>query len=201
MAAKSKAQLKGSQTMEFVQLDRHIDALALARRCMRLGARIPTITLITGLRHWEVANHLRGHAPKGRMPLWIRWNKVSKQTAEASVFAAIFQSIMDMKICEANLAFITAYEVFQYQSPRRSNCEGCLSFDVAFNLICELKGIWTRKEPELVLRQCPKCAALCLWNIYAVDPRGVGCAFCGWAKSFFRKSVPASGTEISDGSR
>lgn len=183
---------KGKSAMDFGRVDNYINALLLARRCMKLGARIKTTMLLTGLPHTQLSEFFRYVSPRGRIPNGASWQIAPKQVAEASVFAAILQEILDQEMCDLNVAVVTAYEIFRCQGVNESLHVDGMTFDSAVNLVCQIKGVWLRTEPNLVLRSCPKCQALCLWNCRCVDSAGIGCAFCFLAGTHFRKNrLPA----------
>lgn len=143
--------------MEFSYADRHIRSLSRARACAALGARIKTITHITGLSHCELVRLFfidEKSAPRGRPPDSPDWyhqaNLIEK--VEASVFAVIFSRIQELGFGPAD-SLIGAYSAYLGHCAR----EPRVSFDRAFDLVCHIHGLWTRTSPQLSLNACSTC--------------------------------------------
>lgn len=168
--------------METAYVDRHIRSLCQAKICAELGARIKTIAYITGIAHNELVRLFfvdEHSAPRGRPPDSPEWyhqaNLVEK--VEASMFAAAFARLEALGFGPVD-ALIGSYRIYRTlcsQAPR-------ISFDRAFDLVCSLKGIWARKQPQLAHHACHRCHSTYL--IAVGDYSGNDCPFCKLVKRY-----------------
>lgn len=164
--------------METSYATRHIKSLSVAKTCVELGARIKTITHITGLERSELL-HLffmdERSAPRGRPPDSPEWyhqaNLIEK--VETSIFAAIFTNISALGFGPAD-SLIGAYKAYRErcaQPPR-------ITFDRAFDLVCHIRGIWARRRRQLSLNVCQNCHSQYLAAIGDHSTDLTGCPFC-----------------------
>lgn len=170
--------------MEFSYADRHIRSLSRARACAALGARIKTITHITGLSHCELVRLFfidEKSAPRGRPPDSPDWYHQANliEQVEASVFAAIFGRIRELGFGPAD-ALIGAYRAYADHCARAPR----VSFDRAFDLVCHVHGLWARTSPQLSLNVCPTCRSQYLAALGAPAPGDTGCPFCKIVKRY-----------------
>eukprot|EP01032_Pedospumella_encystans_P035772 gene35772-40466_t len=94
--------------------------------------------------------------------------------AHASEFASIFSTLHEQYRCLPADALVIAYRMYAERCPRKPT----VSFDRAFALVCDLLGIWLRKEARLAMHRCPRCRARYVAEIGAAPPRESGCVFC-----------------------
>ncbi len=169
--------------METSYVDRHIRSLSLAKACVELGARIKTITYLTGLDHHVLVRLFfvdEHSARRGRPPASPEWfhqaNLIEK--VEASVFGSLYVRVAAFGYGPAD-ALVGAYKVYLdhcTHSPR-------ISFDRAFDLVCHLKGMWTQKQQLLALNVCPACHAQYLAAIGEHATQHY-CPFCKLVKRY-----------------
>lgn len=165
--------------MDTTAAERHIQALLSAKACAELGARVRTITLITGLPHREVVRLFfddQRAARRGRPPESANWFDRSNllDRVEASIVVALFARIRELGFGPTE-ALIGAYK--QY-------CEKCgptprISFDRAFDLVCNTYGVWLSHKPQLKLADCQTC------DFRFLCPAGeTSCHFCKLIKRY-----------------
>ena len=128
------------------QAERHIRALALAKECAALGARMRTIAYVTGLAHAQLI-HLffadRASAPRGRppdSPDWYHGANLLNRT-EASIFVSIYRRIRELGFAPGE-ALVAGYK--HYLSVCRAHPR--ISFDRAFDLAAGAKLIFLIAE-------------------------------------------------------
>ncbi|WP_056395228.1 FlhC family transcriptional regulator [Massilia sp. Root418] len=160
------------------EADQFIRALHLARECIALGARLGTASQVTGLRSSMLRTYFfrHGGSINGRRPEsseWVHWGNLCLR-AEASEFASIFSTLHEQYRCLPADALVIAYRMYAERCPRKPT----VSFDRAFALVCDLLGIWLRKEARLAMHRCPQCRARYVAEIGAPPPRESGCVFC-----------------------
>jgi flagellar transcriptional activator FlhC len=166
--------------------ERHIHALALARECVALGARLRTVGYVTGLPHGQLT-HLffsdctmaqRGRAPDS--PEWYHSANLLNRT-DASIFLSIYRRIRDLGFGPTE-ALVSGYrhylEVCRHQ-PR-------INFDRAFDLASHMDGLWTVRTPSFSLVTCPTCASQYVTAISAPPTSNHECPFCKLVKRFQR---------------
>ncbi|WP_195763751.1 FlhC family transcriptional regulator [Pseudoduganella rivuli] len=174
--------------MSIGYVERHIRALILAKQCVEFGARVRTISFITGMSHADL-NELfyagefrrrRGRAPDATDWLHRRANIIVR--AEASVFASVFEKIFKAGFDPAE-TMVGAYRIYTglcAQSPR-------ISFDRAFDLACHLKGWWAHKQPSFALYPCPACNSLYVAALGDQTTGRIGCIFCNLVSRYERE--------------
>jgi flagellar transcriptional activator FlhC len=170
--------LKNSTTIEIERAERHIRALALAKECAILGARLRTISYITGLTHRELSRLLFAHGqsiPCGRhpdSPDWYHSANLLNRT-EASIFVSIYRRIRDLGFGPAD-ALVSGYRHYQtscHQQPR-------VSFDRAFDLASHIDGLWLARKSNFSLLNCPVCASQYVAAVSVHPVSNHECPFC-----------------------
>lgn len=170
--------------METSYAERHIKSLSLAKTCAELGARIKTISYVTGLGHQALVRLFfvdEHSAPRGRPPASPEWfhqaNLIEK--VEASVFCTIFERVAAAGYGppEALVGAYRAYRDHCAQPPR-------ISFDRGFDLVCHLRGIWAQRERHFSLNVCPACHSQYLAALGEAAAQEHGCPFCKLVKRY-----------------
>ncbi|WP_415841996.1 FlhC family transcriptional regulator [Paracidovorax anthurii] len=161
-----------------VRINQRMRALALARDCALLGARIRTINHLTGLRPRELLHLLfsaRKPPPRGRAPDTREWYHSANllHRTEASVVVANFARLRQLGFPAAE-ALIAAYRYYQsvYRPPSR------ISFDRAFDLAARVEGLWIASAPSFRLASCTRCGADFLDALSGSDTAACPCPFC-----------------------
>jgi hypothetical protein len=139
------------------RVDRQIRALALAQQCAAHGARVRTISRITGMNPRDLLRLLfpeRQSVPRGRAPDSPEWYHGANllYRAEASIVMSIYRRLRtaDFSGGEALLGAYRQY-VGVCQSPHR------ISFDRAFDLAAHTDGLWLTESRSFSLVVCPTC--------------------------------------------
>lgn len=166
------------------RIERRLQVLAVAQACVCLGARVRTVTCLTGLPHREVLHHFfpeRLSVPRGRSPDSPEWYHSANllDRAEASIVLAL--------VCRLQAAGLPPVEALlggyrHYQGlrppPRR------ISFDRAFDLVAHTDGRWLVQERSFCVITCPTCLAEHLTAIGTVARLGGPCPFCTLLKRY-----------------
>jgi flagellar transcriptional activator FlhC len=166
--------------------ERHIRALALAKECVALGARIRTVGYVTGLPHGQLT-HLffadctlaqRGRAPDS--PEWYHSANLLNRT-DASIFLSIYRRIRDLGFgpTEALVAGYRHYLEVCRNQPR-------INFDRAFDLASHMDGLWTVRTPSFSLVTCPACSSQYVASVSAPPATNHECPFCKLVKRYQR---------------
>lgn len=160
------------------RVDQRVRALAVARDCAALGARIRTIHHLTGLRPQELLHLLftdRSPPPRGRAPDTREWyhNANLLYRTEASVIVSNFRRLRLMGF-EAAEALVAAYRYYQsvYRPPSR------ISFDRAFDLAAHAEGLWIAKSASFRVATCQRCGSEFLDALGSPDTAIRPCPFC-----------------------
>ena len=139
------------------RVDRQIRALALAKACAANGARVRTISRITGLLPRDLLHLLfpdRQAVPRGRSPDSPEWYHSANLLgrAEASIVVAVYCRLRAADL-SAGEALLGAYRHYcgVCQAPHR------ISFDRAFDLVAHTDGIWITETQSFSLVTCPRC--------------------------------------------
>ena len=165
-------------------VDRHIHSLSIAKTCADLGARLRTITYITGLEHNELVRLLfvdERSAPRGRPPDSSEWyhqaNLIEK--VEAAMVVVVYCRMRDLGFgpVEALVGSFKHYRDQCAQTPR-------ISFDRAFDLVCHIQGIWIADRPHLALAACPSCKSRYLTGVGESPGQCRACPFCKLIKRY-----------------
>ena len=164
--------------MPGTRVNQRVRALALARDCAMLGARVRTIHHLTGVRPQELLHLLfvgGAQPPRGRAPdtrEWFHHANLLYRT-EASIVVANFQRLHHMGF-DAPEALIAAYRY--YQSVYRPPCR--ISFDRAFDLAAHTAGLWIAKTPSFRIALCPRCGSEYLDALGGEGTALRACPFC-----------------------
>jgi hypothetical protein len=160
------------------RVDRQIRALSLARDCAAHGARVRTISHLTGLNPRDVLRLLfpdRQRVPRGRSPDSPEWYHGTNllNRAEASIVAAIFRRLRRAD-CGAGEALLGAYRhyVGVCQPSHR------ISFDRAFDLAAHTDGLWLTATQSFSLVRCPSCHSEFLAAFGSTARSNEHCPFC-----------------------
>ena len=160
------------------RVDRPIRALALAKACADHGARVRTISLLTGLNPRDLLRLLfpdRQAVPRGRSPDSPEWYHGANLLcrAEASIVAVIYRQLRSADF-GAGDALLGAYRHYLgvCQPPHR------ISFDRAFDLAAHTDGLWLTETPSFTLVVCPACHSEFLAAIGSVARSNDQCPFC-----------------------
>ena len=160
------------------RVDRQLRALALAKACAACGARVRTITHLTGLPPREVLRLLfpdRQAVPRGRSPDSPEWYHSANllYRAEASIVVAIYSRLRDAGF-PAGDALVGAYRHYLgvCQPPHR------ISFDRAFDLAAHTDGLWLADAKSFALVTCPTCHSDFLAAYGSMALSNDHCPFC-----------------------
>lgn len=166
--------------------ERHIHALALAKECVALGARIRTVGYVTGLPHGQLT-HLffagrtlaqRGRAPDS--PEWYHSANLLNRT-EASIFISIYRRIRELGFGPTE-ALVSGYR--HYLSVCRNRPR--INFDRAFDLVSHMDGLWTVRTSSFSLVTCPLCTSQYVTAVSAHPVTNHECPFCKLVKRYRR---------------
>lgn len=179
------------------QAERHIRALALAKECVALGARIRTVGYVTGLPHGQLTYLFfagrtlaqRGRAPDS--PEWYHSANLLNRT-DASIFISIYRRIRELGFGPTE-ALVAGYRHYLEVCHSHSR----INFDRAFDLASHMDGLWTVRIPSFSLVTCPVCASQYVTSIGATPVTNHECPFCKLVKRFqkdprLRASFPAN---------
>jgi len=175
-----------SSAMDITYAERHIRALALAKECAALGARIRTIEYVTGLANGQLGRLFfadRRSAPRGRAPdspEWYHSANLLNRTA-ASMFVSIYRRIRELGFGPAE-SLVSGYKhyVLASRGDRR------ISFDRAFDLASHMDGLWTARTPSFSLLTCPVCASQYVSSLSCRPLTSHECPFCKLVKRYPR---------------
>lgn len=166
------------------RIERRLQVLAVAQACVCLGARVRTVTCLTGLPHREVLQQFfpeRLSVPRGRSPDSPEWYHSANllDRAEASIVLALVCRLQAAGLPPVE-ALLGAYRHYQglRASPRR------ISFDRAFDLVAHTDGRWLVQERSFCVISCPTCLAEHLTAIGTVARLGGPCPFCALVKRY-----------------
>ncbi|WP_256081003.1 FlhC family transcriptional regulator [Massilia sp. YIM B04103] len=172
--------------MGAVYAETHIRALQLAKSCVEFGARIKTVSRITGLNRPLLRELFYRDVPSasGRWPESCDWYHMGStiERAEASVFAAICTTLLTEHHYRPGDALVAGYRMYAercVEVPR-------ISFERAFNLVSELQGIWNCSSPQLAMRACGICHSRYLVALGDCSADQSGCVFCKLLKRYWR---------------
>jgi len=159
------------------RIDTRLQALAVARDCARLGARVRTIHQLTGLSVTELRQLLftaQHPPPRGRAPDTREWYHGANllERIEASVLVANFSWLRQVGF-HANDALLAAYRGYS----ALYGAQGSISFDRAFDLAANTAGLWTVASACFQVLPCPCCHRRYL-DAVGADARADRCPFC-----------------------
>ena len=174
--------------MSAVYAETHIRALQVAKECVEMGARVKTVSRITGLAIPMLRSlfYQDTVSPPGRWLESADWYHRSNmvERAEASLFAVIFETLLVTHRCKPAEALVSAYRLYL----ERCSVAPSLSFERAFNLACEMHGIWDSGPPQLALHTCRRCRSRYVVAIGDRSADHTGCVFCKLLKRYPRDS-------------
>jgi len=160
------------------RVEHEIRALTLAKGCAAHGARVRTISHLTGMNPRDLLRLLfpdRQRAPRGRCPDSPEWYHGTNllNRAEASIVMAIFRRLRGAD-CHAGEALLGAYRHYAgvCQPPHR------ISFDRAFDLAAHTDGLWLTGTQSFSLVGCPSCHGEFLAAFGSVALSNDQCPFC-----------------------
>lgn len=114
--------------MSAVYAETHIRALQVAKECVEMGARVKTVSRITGLAIPMLRSlfYQDSVSPPGRWLESADWYHRSNmvERAEASLFAVIFETLLVKHCCKPADALVSAYRLYL---ERCSTSPACLS--------------------------------------------------------------------------
>jgi flagellar transcriptional activator FlhC len=162
----------------------HIRALQIAKQCVELGARIRTVSRITGLEQPLLRSYFYQDASStpGRWLESSDWYHRGNlmERAEASIFAVILETLLVDHHCSPADALLSAYRLYR----ERCTMEPYVPFEHAFNLACKTHGIWDSGPPQLMLHTCRRCRSRYLVAVGDTSADHSGCVFCKLLKRY-----------------
>ena len=160
------------------RVDRQIRALALARECAAHGARVRTISRLTGMNPRDLLRLLfpdRQRVPRGRSPDSPEWYHGANllYRAEASIVMSVYRRLRAADFGGGE-ALLGAYRHYAglCQPPHR------ISFDRAFDLAAHTDGLWLTESRSFSLVVCPACHSEFLAAFGSVALSNDDCPFC-----------------------
>jgi hypothetical protein len=162
----------------------HLQRLEFAVSCAELGARMHTISILTGLSVTQLRALLRHAAgnSRGRRPDTREWYHAANLPCrvEASAVVSLFLRL-DAAGVAPHIALRGAYR--HYAAACRS--EPRISFDRAFDLIARTTGRWITGKASFSMIACPACRCAYLTARTDIVPRNNdACPFCKLAKRY-----------------
>jgi flagellar transcriptional activator FlhC len=165
-------------------IDREIRALSLARSCAALGARVRTISHISGLLPRTVLRLLfpdHRAIPRGRCPDSREWYHGANllHRAEASIVMALYRRLRvgGFGGGDALLGAYRQYRALCHPPPR-------ISFDRAFDLAAHTDGLWLTRDASFSVLVCDQCHCEFLVPVGAVASCNERCPFCGLLRRY-----------------
>ena len=160
------------------RVDRQLRALTLAKECAALGARVRTISHLSGINPRDLLRLLfpdRQAVPRGRPPDSPEWYHGANllYRAEASIVVSIYRRLRVADFSAAE-ALIGAYRHYLgvCQPPHR------ISFDRAFDLAAHTDGLWLTEAQSFGIVVCPACHSEFLAAFGSVAVSNDECPFC-----------------------
>lgn len=187
------------------KVDRHLDALNLAKECVALGGHGRTIELVSGLNNLMLRHFFdQGEVfCRGRFAGSVDWFYSANliERAEACVFACIFSDI-HRQSGDPGHALVASYRMYRercFQTPR-------ISMDRAFDIAANLHGLWQCEAPRFALSHCGVCRTRYLEAINGSGGDPSGCIFCKLLHRYksddrLRSTFPAASLDDVDVSR
>jgi hypothetical protein len=161
-----------------LRVDRQLRALRLAKGCAALGARVRTISHLSGLPRQELLRQLfpdRSRVPKGRPPASPEWYHGANllYRAEASIVMSIFRRLRASGLTAAD-ALLAAYRHYRSvgEAPHR------ISLDRAFDLAAHAEGLWLTDLKSFSVLACPACRSEFLAVYGSIPASNEQCPFC-----------------------
>jgi hypothetical protein len=160
-----------------VHAQRQLQRLELATQCFELGARIHTISILTGLPPKQLHTFLRPPENlRGRRPDTREWYHSANLPArvEASAIVSLFLRL-NAPEHPPQAVLRSVYRHYAASCRRAPR----ISFDRAFDLIARSTGRWIPEKPEFSLFACPVCHCEYLTSLTDIAPLSNGeCPFC-----------------------
>jgi hypothetical protein len=160
---------------------RHVHALDIARRALAGGARVSTVSFLTGMDRWTLRRYFvfdAADAPKpGRRPdspeCFIK-NASLFTMIDASMVYAIYRDHRNRSPHPAE-ALLAAHA---HYAGRRLTCE--LSFDRVFYVVSWTDQIWAWAGRKAIFQfaTCAHCHCRYLAPLTALDNHARDCPFC-----------------------
>lgn len=166
------------------RVDRQLRALRLARACAAHGARVRTISHLTGIQPREVLRLFfedRTAVPRGRPPDSPEWYHGANLLcrAEASIVMSMFGRLRSAGFGGGD-SLVGAYE--QYRGIGHGTER--ISFDRAFDLAAHTEGLWLTDTKSFSLVTCPACHSEFLASYGGAASTGDPCPFCRLIQRF-----------------
>jgi flagellar transcriptional activator FlhC len=174
--------------------------LETARACVALGARLRTVSALTGIKPYQLSQlFFRGPRTTGcgrppESPEWYRWANLTHQ-ADGCVFASHYRRLTQRGF-DSVAALMTAYRHYADVCGPRPH----VSFDRAFDLASHLDGRWIASARTLAIDGCVTCGCEFITGIASAP--AVECPFCKLTRrvrydarlqaSFTQRTLPAS---------
>ena len=162
------------------RIDQRLRALALARDCALLGARLRTLHHLSGLPLKELKPLLFTDStplPRGRAPDTRDWYHTASlpHRVESSLVIAPFERLraQGFGAAEALLSAYRFYLTLCGPTPR-------ISFDRAFDLAANTAGLWIVRSPSFRITLCAHCGSEFLDGLQSrnVATTAAACPFC-----------------------
>lgn len=161
-----------------LRVDRQLRALHLAKECAALGARVRTISHLSGLPRRELLHQLfpdRSRVPKGRPPASPEWYHGANllYRAEASIVMSTYRRLRGGGFSAAE-ALLAAYRHYRSigEAPHR------ISLDRAFDLAAHTDGLWLTDLQSFSVLACPVCHSEFLAVYGSIPASNQSCPFC-----------------------
>ena len=160
------------------RIEQRLRALALARDCALLGARIRTIHHLTGLPLKELKLLLFAdnvEPSRGRAPDTRDWYHVASlpHRVDASILVATFERLRAQGFGAAE-ALVGAY---RYYGALRGDAAR-IGFDRGFDLAANTAGLWITRTSCFRIRRCPKCHEFLDGLTVTGATTGAACPIC-----------------------
>jgi len=185
------------------RFERHLEALKLARDCVELGARLPTVHSLTGLRPYLIKQLLPSPSLRvsGRPPMSV-WNVVGRNimtAIEVSEICRVFEELLRLGVSDGR-ALVTTYRVYAMRQKRGGRRDGPrkravlglkhvrISFERAFEVVRACFGAWEGSR-GLQLMTCGCCGSRHVACMGAVPKNGQECPYCRLRKNFEHNNV------------
>lgn len=173
------------------RVQRVVRSLALAQACARLGARVNTIHLLTGMplpdikRLFFIDSPL---GPRGHPPDSVEWYHTTNlpNRLHACIFASVYVRLLLGGVISED-ALIGAYKSYQSVCPPPHR----ISFDRAFYLAAYTdasQGRLLANSAAFSVVTCPRCASDHLTSIGPQTAGSDDCPFCKLVQRYGRNS-------------
>lgn len=166
------------------RVDRQLRALRLAKACAAHGARVRTISHLTGIPPREVLRLFfenRSTVPRGRPPDSPEWYHGANllDRADASIVMSMYNRLRGAGF-GGNDSLVGAYAQYRGIGPAPHR----ISFDRAFDLAAHTEGIWLTDTKSFSLLACPACRSEFLASYGSIACSNDQCPFCRLVQRF-----------------